>query len=732
MTTYSWGNGGTTRGISTSSPGNGWVTGDLPLPNVRQAYNGSRVIQIAKIEPIAGTGDRTAYFYIGRSGWLQSGTLGITDNSTFLFRIARDSGTIQIGFDADDQYYTEWLNGSAIAGLGRGRQPGRMTYYEVPSAPFTRLTPSPTVVGQVAVTITEPTEDGGRPVTLYTNQIATDAGFTNLIAEWTSSGSTTRSGLPTRRVLFHRAMAINAVTASASGLKGGAASTTRSFSLGTAVVNAPGLNVASGTSGRNATAFITPPTNGGGLPITGYETQTQYLSPDPIPSPATVTRSHTTTVLTITPLVPGATYRHRTRARNTLGWGPYSAWVTEVQSRPSFNPGDYFDGSTAAETDTTYSWTSTVNKSISIASSPGVLGWAATTDALSGGIVLTRASGGLSGDFSAKVTVKADIVGGFVWAGQANIADYRSIVLPESRYTGSIRVRLQRAQRMVAEIAWIDSGGTIFARSNGEEVVVPKNNTFTLSVEAESPAGAAYAIIRARDTGGSGHVPWRSGETYLVDAAILSFGGPYSYFDGSFPAKQNYEYEWAGTPHNSISARHTVDRFVNPLVDPDCAVVPAPPRPPVVPNYCIEEVGIWRRIWHRIESEDVREFLDTIPILTISTGSFAERQIRVRFYASPFSRELPDLDPADFCAELIVSFLPADSVLTLDGVTQSAWASVAGGETLNANHLIYGSDGMPGTWPVFECGIDYYIAVDVPPENEDGNVTLSLDLLTRF
>jgi hypothetical protein len=128
----------------------------------------------------------------------------------------------------------------------------------------------------------------------------------------------------------------------------------------------------------------------------------------------------------------------------------------------------------------------------------------------------------------------------------------------------------------------------------------------------------------------------------------------------------------------------------------------------------------------------VREWFDTIPTVTVKTGASAERQVRLRYYANPFERELSDLQPDDFCAEQIISYLPADSVLTLDGISESAWASVQGGASLDAEHLLYGSDGMPPTWPVLECGIGYYITMDVPPENVAGNVSLDFDLVVRY
>jgi hypothetical protein len=266
----------------------------------------------------------------------------------------------------------------------------------------------------------------------------------------------------------------------------------------------------------------------------------------------------------------------------------------------------------------------------------------------------------------------------------------------------------------------------------GNPVVVPANTNTTLVSSGVAPAGAVYALSRVVDIEGPGWSPWLSGEQFLVDGGMVTLAGPFPYFDGSFPASGQYEYHWEGTPDFSISVRTTVDVPDTSLIDPDCITVPPPPRPPAVPNTCIDETGLWRRLWYEVDSEDVREWFDTIPTVRITTGTVAVRQLRVRYYSNPFDRPLASLDPDDFCGEIIVSYLPPDSVLTLDGITQSAWASVSGGAPLDANHLLYGSDGLPADWAVLECGIGYYITMDLPTDSPVGNASLDFELATRY
>lgn len=320
-----------------------------------------------------------------------------------------------------------------------------------------------------------------------------------------------------------------------------------------------------------------------------------------------------------------------------------------------------------------------------------------------------------------------------VRVGQNNAAGYRSSVVPGNLYTGSIAVDLPRAQRMVAEIEFTDAGGAHLGDYvYGDSVLVQPNAPTTLVAQAVAPPGAAWMLTRSIDIEGTGWSPWLSGESFIVDGLMNTLAGPFGYFDGSFAPVGQYVFSWEGTPHNSISVRTTVEVPDTSLIDPDCVMVPPPPRPPVVPNVCIDDTGLWRRKWWQINAGDVREWFDTLPTVQIRTGAQAERQLRVRYYANPFNRPIEALSQDDFCGEIIVSYLPADSVLTLDGITEMAYASVAGAPSLSADHLLYGSDGLPAQWPVLECGIGYYITLDTPTDNSENNVSLTYELVTRY
>lgn len=88
------------------------------------------------------------------------------------------------------------------------------------------------------------------------------------------------------------------------------------------------------------------------------------------------------------------------------------------------------------------------------------------------------------------------------------------------------------------------------------------------------------------------------------------------------------------------------------------------------------------------------------------------------------------IDPYSYCAEFILSYLPADAELTVDGTVSRAWASIAGAAPVTASNLLYGTDGAPITWPEATCGVPYLLTVDVPV-GEGDEILMSLSLTRR-
>ena len=186
-------------------------------------------------------------------------------------------------------------------------------------------------------------------------------------------------------------------------------------------------------------------------------------------------------------------------------------------------------------------------------------------------------------------------------------------------------------------------------------------------------------------------------------------------------------FAWPGTDDCSTPA-------LTPLVDPDCIVPPAPPRPPEIATECITVEESVQRYWFSVPASGVSVWSDSVPRVTITSGVQEIRQVRVRAFPNPFDRtsdsdEFP-IDPCSWCSEFIVSYLPAQTELTVDAILERAFAAIAGEQSQPADTLLYASDGGPMTWPALSCGIGYIFTVDVPEPLLD-DVTISFELARR-
>jgi hypothetical protein len=495
---------------------------------------------------------------------------------------------------------------------------------------------------------------------------------------------------------------------------------------------APGMVVTATPSGLSSTATFSPP--GGTSGVTLYTLEYRLGSTGAVTSTTT-----TSTTASVTGLTPGATYEYRGSANYGAYQSPFTSWTPLTQPNPSTSPGDFFDGSTTATSDQTYRWTGTASNSTSEAVGHAPTGWLtfAQGSTTSGGTgVVAQVSDPMSGSKGARATFYTDATSGNFRIGLDVGAVGRADVTGGASYVGTIFVKPSRSQRMNAELYWMNAAGTFISLNLGTPVVCPAGSWTQLTVIADSPALAEWASIRALDVSGTGWSVWLGGDTITADAAMITLGAvPIDYFDGSFPDAPGYTYSWMSDPNASASIREQVETSLSDdLVDPDCPPVPLPPRPPIISDPCITDVGLWRRYYAMIPASEVSDWLDVLPTFTLRTYSLAERQVRIRIYPNPFNYAVGQVDTANWCAEQIISYIPATSVMTLDGELQRTFASVSGGPTVAADHLLYGTGGTPATWPVLSCGMSYLVSFDTPVGGTSpppGNLTAAVTLTRR-
>lgn len=160
------------------------------------------------------------------------------------------------------------------------------------------------------------------------------------------------------------------------------------------------------------------------------------------------------------------------------------------------------------------------------------------------------------------------------------------------------------------------------------------------------------------------------------------------------------------------------DRFIN---DPYFTAVAAPPKAPVILPPNILKITSWRRRTQSIPAAVTQRWGRAAPVVTVDVHANDLQQLRVRFY-----RRTTNLTGCDYEGEFLVSYLPSNSTLTLNGITKEATVELSDGKVVPAGHLLYGSDGLPFIWPTLACREAYTMAVDMMPGNTDLVVTLDV------
>lgn len=588
----------------------------------------------------------------------------------------------------------------------------------VPSTPVPAIFQSATA-NSLSFKITGPADSGGSPITAGNIQVSRNVGFTDIALSWNSvQANQVASPLDPGTDFWVRYRWVNAT---------GASGWSTGVKMTTLPAVPPGMVVTPSLSGTSASVTLTPPP--GVSSVTSYRVERR-----PVGGTATVYNTPTSP-LEVPGLTPGDSYEWRASAFIGSYQTPWTVWTTVGQPQPNTSPGDYFDGNTPAKLDTTYGWLGTVNNSMSRAIGKAVTGWGnfASGNAVSGGTgAVYRVTGGRSQGFAARVDFFTSTAAAGFHSGIATDVASSFPALEGALYPMLMHVRLPvRGQRMAGMILWVNDAGVEMGRSVGDSVLASPSDTAWVPLRAQGtpPAGATRGVPRVIDVAGPGWSAWQSGDALLMDDVISPFAD--YYFDGNTPDTGQWLYVWDGAVNASPSRRLTsLLPPADPLLDPDCPPVPPPPRPPAIPDSCVEDdVTEWRQFWQDVPALYVPTWVDSVPILRLEATTNV-RLVRVRYYPNPFDRPLAEIEKDSYCSEQIISFIPAGAILTLDGVSERAWAEVAGSSaTLAADHLLRGND---SEWPVLGCGVGYYITVDVPTDLPSNSLGISYSLVQRY
>jgi hypothetical protein len=179
------------------------------------------------------------------------------------------------------------------------------------------------------------------------------------------------------------------------------------------------------------------------------------------------------------------------------------------------------------------------------------------------------------------------------------------------------------------------------------------------------------------------------------------------------------------------------------LVDPTCAVVPAPPTVPDIMSVCAGPPGpVLRRFGFRIPSNLIPEWGEVVPIIDFKPTA-AAAQVNVRFYPTPVPGTLPaDVDPCAMCAAFVINYSDANGI-TINGAEERVYStapesaldtngvSYLTGRTVQrpARHLVTNLEYGPFQFPVLSCGVSYLVVIETYDEALDA--TMSFRLASR-
>jgi len=163
-----------------------------------------------------------------------------------------------------------------------------------------------------------------------------------------------------------------------------------------------------------------------------------------------------------------------------------------------------------------------------------------------------------------------------------------------------------------------------------------------------------------------------------------------------------------------------------PIYDPLYPAMVPPPEPPSVPLGNYSPPLNWQRRQFTIPKQFVPGWGEVVPKIDVHAIEDDARTLRLRFYADPFDVGDISDDPCAYCGDIVISYVPVDHTLTLDGSDQTVYITAPGGQRQRADSLVFKTNGTPFEWPALSCGFGYIVTVDLPQTQIPPVIDLSL------
>jgi hypothetical protein len=163
-----------------------------------------------------------------------------------------------------------------------------------------------------------------------------------------------------------------------------------------------------------------------------------------------------------------------------------------------------------------------------------------------------------------------------------------------------------------------------------------------------------------------------------------------------------------------------------PVYDPLCPALVAPPGPVDIPAGCFEPRDDWWRRYVSIPEAFVPLWGSSVPVVSLTAQYEDLRQVRLRFYSDPTASGDPEANECSPVGDLMVTYVPQGMTLVIDGVRQSVYIVDLDGVSRRADSLVFSSTGTPIEWPELICGYGYLMTIDTTAQTVWPEVDLSL------
>lgn len=166
----------------------------------------------------------------------------------------------------------------------------------------------------------------------------------------------------------------------------------------------------------------------------------------------------------------------------------------------------------------------------------------------------------------------------------------------------------------------------------------------------------------------------------------------------------------------------------NPGYDPQCGIIPPPPRPSSPNLSCFCPPLAYRERYLGFDSA-APDWFEQSTVITVYAGDSALRNATIRFAQTTGNCQAGLLTDCDWCSSLGIEYIPAFASLIIDSVRRKILLDV-NGTYYNAERSVLSAEGTPFRWIDIACG-SYCVKIESDAFNTDPNANVTIEVATK-